>query len=378
MSDEDRANRLVSCQELQAALRRSEQCYRELFERSSDGILVGDLQGRITDANVAICELLAQPKDALLGQTLSQLLPECERAAYATAFEQMQSGQVFTAEWTLRHRDGFLIPVEISARIWSHDRWEGQIRDIRERRAREQLQSQHGDRLAAVGGLLAHLEHEVRNPLNAALLQLSLLRRRIQQQESAVTEMLSRPALAVQSELERLTRLLVDFFDFAGQRGLSRSPCQMASVIESAVRSHFSDLNAQGVAIEVKLGSDLPQISGDAEQLRHVVINLIRHAIESCSEQGGGTIIVRARSAPRGLEFEVEDNGPGLRASPSQIFEPFFSTKSVGSGLGLSVVDSIITQHGGNIRVDSQPGRTVFTIWLPLDSQPPRCPLPAF
>jgi signal transduction histidine kinase len=121
--------------------------------------------------------------------------------------------------------------------------------------------------------------------------------------------------------------------------------------------------------IELKLAADLPQISGDAEQLRHVVINLIRNAIEACTEQGGGKIIVRARSALRGLEFEVEDNGPGLRASPSLIFEPFFTTKSVGSGLGLSVVDSIITQHGGNIRVDSQSGRTVFTIWLPLETQ---------
>jgi PAS domain S-box-containing protein len=367
MSDEERAKQLVICQDLQAALQRSEQSYRELFEQSSDGILVADLQGKITNANLAICELLAQPKDALLGQTLSQLLPECERAAYAAAFEQTRSGQVHTAEWMLQHRDGSFIPVEISAKIWRHDRWEGQIRDIRERKAREQLQSQHADRLAAVGGLLSHLAHEVRNPLNAALLQLSLLRRRIQQQESAVIEKLNRPALAVQAELDRLTTLLADFFDFAGQRGLNRSPCQIASVIESAVSSHFSDLRAQGVVIELKVRADLPQISGDSEQLRHVVVNLIQNAIQACAEQGGGRIILRAHSAPKGLEFEVEDNGPGLRASPSQIFEPFFTTKSVGSGLGLSVVDSIITQHGGNIRVDSQPGRTVFTIWLPLE-----------
>jgi signal transduction histidine kinase len=102
--------------------------------------------------------------------------------------------------------------------------------------------------------------------------------------------------------------------------------------------------------------------------MEQVLLNMIQNAIEALEPQGGGKITLRARRKPASAVVEVEDDGPGVPSADTPIFDPFFSTKPSGTGLGLAIAHRIVTDHEGSIDVESKPGRTVFSVTLPLRS----------
>src|SRR4029079_3929012 len=115
------------------------------------------------------------------------------------------------------------------------------------------------------------------------------------------------------------------------------------------------------------LAPQLPPAAGGAEQLRQVVLNLTRNALEAMHERGG-KLVLRTRRGEAGLPVEVEDNGPGF-AEDLPVFDAFFTTKDQGTGLGLSLVHRIVSDHGGTVRVESRPGRTCFTFTCPISTE---------
>jgi signal transduction histidine kinase len=115
---------------------------------------------------------------------------------------------------------------------------------------------------------------------------------------------------------------------------------------------------------------DLPsrelEIVADGAKLEQVLLNLLLNAIEALAPSGAGTVVLRARRLPRHVTIEVEDDGPGLPSPDAPIFDAFYSTKATGTGLGLAICHRIVTDHSGTISVDSRPGRTVFSVTLPI------------
>ncbi len=231
-----------------------------------------------------------------------------------------------------------------------------------ERIERERKQQQK--RLAALGTLAAGLAHEIRNPLNGARLHVSFLERALSK-EGASAE--ARDAVrVVGDEIQRLARLVTDFLDFARPQPLIRAPVDLRALCERAVQLVAPAAEAASVAIEVDFPVRELVLDADAQRLEQVLLNLLHNAIEALAPAGNGRVSVRARREPRHMWIEVEDDGPGIGAAQPSIFDAFFSTKPTGTGLGLAIAHRIVTDHGGNIDVDSRPGRTRFRVNLPI------------
>lgn len=227
---------------------------------------------------------------------------------------------------------------------------------------REDLETQ---RMAAVGTLTAGLSHEIRNPLNAAMLQLEVLERRVRRLSSAEQASALEPLVLVRDEIRRLDHLLEDLLQYARPRELQRRQVDLAFLIERVTQLLASDADVRGVTITWAVPPGLTAM-GDEDRLREVVINLVLNALDASDR--GGEVRVRAKTlGPVEVELSVEDDGAGVKPDQrEQIFQPFFTTKAQGTGLGLAIVHAIVTQHRGSLRLETSPkGGAAFRVRLP-------------
>ncbi len=219
------------------------------------------------------------------------------------------------------------------------------------------------EKLAAVGTLTAGLSHEIRNPLNAAGLQLEVLGRRLRKLPEADQPPLLEPLSLARGEIRRLEHLLVDFLQFARPRELRSKPVDLVQLFGRVLDLLAEEAERRGVQVERQLGP--ASALGDSDRLQQVLMNLCLNGIEAMPS--GGSLIARTVAAGREAVVIVADTGTGIPAEAlSHIFEPFFTTKASGSGLGLPIVHSIVLQHGGTITVGGREGGgTRFEIRLP-------------
>lgn len=224
--------------------------------------------------------------------------------------------------------------------------------------------AQMAEKLAAIGTLTAGLSHEIRNPLNAAALQLSVLQRRLERLPEQLRGACLEPLGLVRDEIRRLDHILEDFLQFARPRELTAQPVQIVPLAERVLDLLQTDADRRSIQLERRLAA-VPPVAGDEGRLRQVIMNLALNAMEAI----GGPGRVRIATESRGGEvlLSVEDSGPGIPPEiRERIFEPFFTTKASGSGLGLSIVSAIVTQHAGSIAIGDAPGGGArFVVTLP-------------
>jgi signal transduction histidine kinase len=237
--------------------------------------------------------------------------------------------------------------------------------DVTERRALEK-RAADAEALSAMGTLALNLAHEIRNPLNAAVLQLHLLGRHVGKLavDDEVRAALHRKAQIVGDEIGRLNRLLTDFLELARPRAAVREPVHFARLVADVLDLEQGSAADRGVAVERDLPGDC-LLMADPEKLKQVVINLVMNALEAT--KGGGTLRVRVSCDPEKVTLVVEDTGSGIEPGAlPQVFDPFFTTKEAGTGLGLSIVRKIVDQHRGEVRIQSDRGvGTNVTVTLP-------------
>ncbi len=228
--------------------------------------------------------------------------------------------------------------------------------------------AQTAEKLAAVGTLTAGLSHEIRNPLNAAGLQLSVLERRVRKLPSEEQEPLLQPLLLVRDEIRRLDRILEDFLSFARPRGLTTLPVEVGPLLARVMALLEGDAVRRGLKLESAFTPDgALVVPGDADRLQQVIMNLALNALDAVPKDGWVRVGASEVQGGDQVLIWVEDNGPGIPPElRERIFEPFFTTKPHGSGLGLSIVHSIVTQHGGTLKVEQASGGGArFVLRLP-------------
>jgi signal transduction histidine kinase len=232
---------------------------------------------------------------------------------------------------------------------------------VSEERLVERERTILNDRLAALRTLSAGLAHEVRNPLNAAKLQLELLDRRLRRAEADLK--LIEPVEQVSREIERLTGMLNEFLAFARPSELALADHDVAAIVREVVAAQKAFAATRGAAIQVAGVSSLRAYI-DAQKLRQISHNLVRNALEAVAP--GGHVLVTIDGSDDHVHLTVEDDGPGIpEAIQRRIYEPFFTTKEAGTGLGLSIVHGMVVAHGGTITVASSPDKTRFDVSLP-------------
>lgn len=225
------------------------------------------------------------------------------------------------------------------------------------------------ERLAAIGKMAAMITHEVRNPLSSIGLNTELLEEELGHLEGEPPAEARALCRAIQAEVDRLTDITETYLHFARLPKPKLQEESLTQIVRSTTDFEREPMSLRGVKLEVDLASDLPQVLVDDAQVRQALLNLLRNAADAVAEVGAGSVRVVTRAGSAGyVEVVVEDDGPGIHEElTGKIYDPFFSTKEGGTGLGLALTHQIIRDHGGTIRVDSRPGHGArFTVALPV------------
>lgn len=241
---------------------------------------------------------------------------------------------------------------------------------------REQARVRH-ERLAAVGKMAAMIVHEVRNPLSAIGLNTELLEEELSElPEAAEASELCR---AITTEVDRLTAITEQYLQVARMPKPKLQTQPLNPLVRALAEFQREQMALRGVELTLDLADGMPPVQIDETQMRQAVLNLLRNGTDATVEAGGGTVTLssRVRAADASdnagdedsavVELCVRDEGPGIAEElAGKLFEPFFSTKDGGTGLGLALTHQIIREHGGDLRVDSRQGQgAAFFISLP-------------
>ena len=332
-------------------------------------VIVTDRDDRVQTFNRTCERLSGYTEEEVMGTTaLERLIPPEELPAVRSVFDALVSGQGRrnTNENHWISKDGKRHLIAWTNTVLLDDA--GQVKNIvgtgldvteaREMAARVR-RTEH---LASLATFSAGVAHEIKNPLNAATLHLTLLGRLIKGKEPDIEGALDAAGIAT-AEIRRVATLLEEFLQFAKPQTLRRGPTDLRRICDDVAALCRLEASTANIEVAVSGESSIEAVV-DEQRMRQVVLNLMRNAMEAVGQ--GGHVCITAKKLESNAQIAVEDDGPGLSADEVRVFQPFFTTKEKGTGLGLAITHRIVTDHGGDISVESQPGRTVFTICLPL------------
>jgi two-component system, LuxR family, sensor kinase FixL len=363
--DESNASETAAANDVEAALRASEERYRSIIESAVDGILVIDCQGRIEAFNAAAERLFGYAAGEVLGRNVNVLMPE----PYHSEHDQYMARYLATGEKRIigigrevtgRRKDGQTFLVHLSVGEMTIDgepKFTGILHDLT---ARVMLETQLREQaaLTRLGEMAAVVAHEVKNPLTGIRGAVQIIGSRLppgSRDAEVIKEIVAR--------IDALNNLMKDLLLFARPpqpRIAAVDPLPLLETVASLVRQ---DPGARAVTIEV-VGASGP-IMADAELLKLVTQNLLLNAVHAIT--GPGMIRVSVSANGVMCQITVTDSGPGITADVrDKLFTPFFTTKARGTGLGLSTAKRFIEAQGGTIAIDCPPaGGTAVTIELP-------------
>jgi PAS domain S-box-containing protein len=354
-------------------LQASERRFRGLVENAEDLIYLTNGEGRLVYANPALERLLGYEPERLAatGLTVLSLVHEADREKLERLLPQMLDGQVLrSVEFRMLHADGrrFRWFSQTNVPLRDESGHTGGIQclahDITDRRAMQE-QVARAERLAHLGRMAANIAHEIRNPLGAIVNSVNMLRRQGAASDGRLLEIVS-------EEADRLNTIITDFLLFARPPARVPVPCDVGELLESTVTLFRRGAKAwNDVDVQIACAPHLPLVPADPNQMRQVLWNLLVNAVEATPVPQRVDVEAQISRDGRSVTIAVIDDGAGV-SDPEGVFEPFYTTKPSGTGLGLAVVARIVRDHGGFVRVDNVPGRGArFTVGLPVEPAAP-------
>lgn len=350
------------------ALRDERDLLEDILGSSPNGVIALDRRRRVLMMNSAAHRFTFtkdQP-EAVKGNPVERYLPQ---PAFLEALDRVISGaelETIEIESGPAHAPGnfsvkIFRPVKLA--------WVGAtvlMQDLTKQRKID-AEIQRMDRVASIGQLAAGIAHEIRNPLTGIAITLDILR-----EQEKLTDAGGEMLADIMREIDRLEALIKGLLDYARPQPASRRPMRVAKALEWQ-RSFIEQCRKKEVACEIDIDAN-PKIEGDPEKLKQLFLNLAINALDATD--AGGRVTIRStfdrqgKLGPR-VRVEVIDTGRGMdQATAGRVFDPFFTTKNEGTGLGLSIAHSIVEQHGGQIRIETAPGKgTTFAVSLPVHEE---------
>jgi PAS domain S-box-containing protein len=368
-------------------LRASEARFRTFVDHATDTFMLHAEDGTILDVNRHASESLGYSRDELIGMAATDFDPDADAVFNRGMRERLDAGEILTFESRHRRKDGTEFPVEVRIRkfeqggrrvsltrdITERKRAEAEARE-NERRYREtQAELAHANRLATMGHLTASIAHEVNQPIAAAVTN-----------ASAALRWLSAERLNLEEVGQALHRIVENGNRASEVVGRIRAlvkkapPRKDAVSINAAILEVVALTHAEAarnrVSVRTQFADGVPLIECDRVQLQQVILNLIVNAIEAMSGLNDAPrelLVITEKAQPGGVLVAVRDSGPGLAPETlERLFDPFYTTKANGMGMGLSICHSIIEAHGGRLWASANlPRGAVFQLTLPANSE---------
>ena len=352
-----------------------------VFNAIQEGIIVTDSKGHITYLNDAACELFGLRAIDAIGKRLDERVRGLDWESLTQSsgpvsrdmeifypanrfinfyivplmIEHRETGAV-TGVTNSRHRDGPGYSEQVGHAMI--------LRDITESR-RSAQQIIESERLNALTLLAAGVAHEIGNPLNSLHIHLQLMERQAHRLDRAAREELQESIDIARSEVNRLDSIVTQFLRAIRPSKPELHPEGVNTIVEETLRFLTPEIQDRDISIEQELRSDLPMLQIDRDQMKQAFYNVIKNSLEAMKR--GGTLRIHTDRDDTHVLISFIDTGSGMSAENlGRVFEPYFTTKPSGSGLGLLIVRRIVREHGGELSIESSEGKGLtLTIRLP-------------
>jgi signal transduction histidine kinase len=346
-----------------------------VFNAIQEGIIVTDAHGRITYVNDAACELFGLEAETSIGKRLDERVRGLDWKSLS------QSQGAISRDMEIfypanRFLNFYIVPLLIERRETKDDgaaesRPTGEpvghaiiLRDITESR-RSTEKTIESERFNALTLLAAGVAHEIGNPLNSLHIHLQLMERKVRKLDGKVKEELQEAIAISRAEITRLDSIVTQFLQAIRPSKPILHPENLNAIVDEALRFFAPEIADRDIVVEAELRPDLPLIELDRDQMKQAFYNVIKNSFEAMKRRG--ILRIRTDMDATHVNISFTDTGGGMSAeSLSRVFEPYFTTKSSGSGLGLLIVRRIVREHGGEMAIESNEGKGLtLTIRLP-------------
>ncbi|WP_404422237.1 nitrogen regulation protein NR(II) [Nibricoccus sp. IMCC34717] len=359
----------VNLANLVQRLARERRLFEEIFNTLQEGLIVIDDAGRVEYANKTAHDLVGLRDEELGGTILWRLVPGLRASIEGDTPDAWRSAPVVAREIELTYPEPrivrlYIVPFQDTAGS-GENRRAVILSDItREKQNTEERIE--AERTSSILLLAASVAHELGNPLNSLTIHLQLLERRLKKLKgSRETEAMAESLQVCRGEVARLDGIITHFLEAIRPRPPKLAETDLLEVLGEVLRFQQKELEDRGISVEAETESNLPPIMADRDQLKQVFFNLTKNAMEAMGPQG--KFRIRTRFDDDCVYLLFGDNGSGIRQEDLvKLFQPYHTTKTGGSGLGLMIVQRIMRGHGGHIGIESKEGvGTVVTLQFP-------------
>jgi len=344
------------------ALAREKGFLETIFNAILEGIIVTDAQGRILYLNHAACSFFGVEAPESLGRDIAEIVRGPDWQALASGGDEITIRDLEVTYPERRALNFYIVPLkdehgERTASVIL-------LSDITKHRT-DTAETIETERLSALALLAASVAHEIGNPLNSLDIHLQLLNRKIRALDTADREDLAETLAVTRQEVARLDKIITQFLQATRPQPPELRPTDLNAVAAESLAFLDAEIRDRDILLETQFAENIPLVEADPDQLKQAFYNIVRNALQATHE--GGILRVRTHFDDHSVGISFADTGCGLDPdNANRIFDPYFTTKTKGSGIGLFIVSRIVRAHGGEIAIETAPGKGLtFGIRLP-------------
>jgi PAS domain S-box-containing protein len=338
-----------------------------IFDSMLEGIVVTDREQNIIFINQMAKGFLEIPGQNLFRQNLPKYLETLDLEELARLIKT-DWGKLIHRDIQIIHPQPRVLHLNVFPLVSADNTYLGLVLILTDitKKKEEELDHLRSEKLQTVNLMAACIAHEIGNPLNAIDIHLQLLEREIQGLKKTPSKSLLEPVKVIKSEIRRLDQTVRGFLTAARPMKPNLQGSDIVKILEETMQLLSEELLQNKITIKKSFDSKIPKIMLDEYQIKQAFSNIIKNSIEAMPH--GGILKISLFLNGDSIKISFEDNGEGIpKEKLPKIFEPYFTTKATGSGLGLMISYRIVKEHGGRIEVVSEEGKgTIFTISLPL------------